>query len=220
MGARRPGAETAPAATGVSGSRACRPAGDFPDSGRASPYAERVDTLRRALAITLPLRFRDLRTAFGMFGVRGWAAALAGGLATLFVIGAVAALFDNPIFGRQLAARPQDYVIWVITAVLGGLIVGTFALTPDWSDEGKAASGGFLTTLAVGCPICNKVAVALLGTSGALNLFGPSQIFIGIGSLLLLTWTLLIRARAVVACPLDQGARSDQADARRLPDEA
>jgi len=140
-----------------------------------------------------------------MFGFRGWTVAMIGAVATLGIIGLVAALFENPLFDRQLAARPQDYVIWVSTALLGGLTLGTFAVTPAVTNQGKAASGGVLSAIAVGCPICNTVAVTLLGTSGALNFFGPSQIFIGIASLMLLTWTLLLRAQAVVgSCPVDE----------------
>lgn len=152
----------------------------------------------------LAQRFADLRVALSMFGVRGWAAAVVGAIATLLVIGAVADLYENPIFQRQLAARPQDYVIWVISGVLGGLIVGTFAVSRDSSNQTQATYGGVLSVIAVGCPICNKVAVMLLGTSGALNLFGPMQIFLGIGSILLLAWTLLLRAQAVAgSCPID-----------------
>lgn len=33
---------------------------------------------------------------------------------------------------------------------------------------------------AVGCPACNKIAVILLGTSGALNLWAPVQPVLGV----------------------------------------
>lgn len=140
-----------------------------------------------------------------MFGLRGWTLAIAGAFATLVVVGVFASLIENPLFDRKLAARPQDYVIWVSTAALGGLILGTYAVAPALTNQGKAASGGLLSAIAVGCPVCNKIAVALLGTSGALNFFGPSQIFIGIASLLLLSWTLLLRVQAVAGtCPIDE----------------
>lgn len=151
-------------------------------------------------------RFRDLRVALSMFGWRGWSLAIVGALATLLVIGIPTALIDNPVFGRQLEARAQDYWIWGISGVLGGLIAGTFAVAPGLTNHGGMTSGGVLATLAVGCPICNKVAVVLLGTSGALNFFGPSQIFLGIASLLLLGWALLVRSQAVVGtCPVPAG---------------
>ncbi len=164
-----------------------------------------MSVLRRTLAFDPATRLTELRTTLGMFGLRGWTLAIIGGIVSLLLIGIVASLFDNPVFSRQLEARPQDYVIWVLTALLGGLILGTFAVADTSANQGKAATGGFLSVIAVGCPICNKVAVMLLGTSGALNFFGPSQLFIGIASLLLLAWTLLLRAQAVVgACPVDE----------------
>jgi hypothetical protein len=151
-------------------------------------------------------RVADLRTALTLFGVRGWTFALAGAIAMFLLIGIPASLVDNPIFDRQLAARPQDYVIWAVSIGLGGLIAGTFAIAP-LTGEVKTISGGVLSTIAVGCPICNKVAVTLLGTSGALNIFGPTQIFIGIASLALLAWTLLLRTQAIVgACPTVAGS--------------
>ena len=153
----------------------------------------------------LAQRFADLLVALSMFGLRGWATAINGAITTLLAIGAVADLYENPIFERQLAARPQDYVIWVVSGVLGGLILGTFAVTRDTSNQSQATYGGVLSVIAVGCPICNKVAVMLLGTSGALNLFGPTQILLGVGSILLLAWTLLLRAQAVAgSCPIDR----------------
>lgn len=166
-----------------------------------------MSSLGRTFNLAPATRAGDLRTALAMFGMRGWLAAVIGASATLLLIGMVASLIENPVFDRQLAARPQDYVIWALTAILGGLIAGTFAVSPTVTNQGKAASGGVLSAIAVGCPICNKVAVTLLGTSGALNTFGPTQIFIGIGSLILLTWTLSLRAQAVVgSCPMDVGA--------------
>ncbi len=163
-----------------------------------------MSSLSRTLKVAPATCVADLRTALSMFGLRGWSVAIIGAIATLVIVGVVASLIENPLFDRKLAARPQDYIIWATTAALGGLIFGTFTIAPGPSNQGKAASGGVLSAIAVGCPICNKVAVTLLGTSGALNIFGPSQIFIGIASLILLVWTLLLRAQAVVgSCPVD-----------------
>jgi len=62
-----------------------------------------------------------------------------------------------------------------------------------------------LSVLAVGCPICNKPVVLLLGTAGALNFFEPLQLYIGIASVLLLGWTLLLRATALAGtCSVSQ----------------
>jgi len=45
----------------------------------------------------------------------------------------------------------------------------------------------------------------LLGTTGALTFFAPLQLYIGIGSVLLLGWTLLLRAKALTdTCSVSQ----------------
>jgi hypothetical protein len=142
-------------------------------------------------------RLAELRLTLQMFGVRGWAVAALGALATALLIGIPAALIENPVFGRQLAARPEDYVFLALASVLAGLIAGTFAVSKASGYESQVATGGFLSFLAVGCPVCNKAAVVALGTTGALNIFGPAQLFIGIASVLLLAWTLMLRARSV-----------------------
>lgn len=49
--------------------------------------------------------------------------------------------------------------------------------------------------LAIGCPVCNKIALVLLGTSGALTVFAPLQPVIGAASLVLLAATVIWRMR-------------------------
>jgi hypothetical protein len=55
---------------------------------------------------------------------------------------------------------------------------------------------GFGAFLAIGCPVCNKIALVLLGTSGALTIFAPIQPVIGAVSLTLLAGTLAWRLRS------------------------
>lgn len=149
-----------------------------------------------------------LRAAVSLFGLRGWLLAGMAAAGTLLLIGTVAAIFDNPLFTRMTPVRTQDYAIWAATASLVGLVAGTFVARRAGGHEGKLLTGGFFADLAVGCPICNKVVVALLGTSGALTFFAPAQLFIGLGSLGLLTWTLLLRSRAITrSCPVPLSGR-------------
>lgn len=145
----------------------------------------------------------ELLAVLRMFSVRGWFVAAVGGIAVLALIGVPTAIIDNPFFIRMTPVRIQDYAIWAVTALLAGVIAGTFALPAHLATGGRILSGGFLSYLAVGCPICNKVVVLLLGVSGALAYFAPVQIYIGVASLLLLIWTLRLRVRAVLAmCPV------------------
>lgn len=139
----------------------------------------------------------DIAMALRTFGIRGWLVAIGATAGTLLVIGTVAAIFDNPYFTRMTAVRVQDYVIWPATAVLVGLIAGSFAASRRPGHAGKLVAGGVFADLAAGCPVCNKVVVLLIGTSGALTFFDPLQLWIGFGSLGLLGWTLLLRARSI-----------------------
>ena len=45
-----------------------------------------------------------------------------------------------------------------------------------------AASSFFLSFFSVGCPICNKLVVFLLGIGGAMTFFNPLRPFLGIAS--------------------------------------
>ena len=150
-----------------------------------------------------------LRSVLGAFTPGAWVATFLAGFGALVLIGGTTAIFQNDLFQRMTPVRPQDYVIWLITGLLVGLIAGTFVLSSAGEQAGKAVAGGFFADVAVGCPVCNKVVVAVIGSSGALTFFGPLQIFIGIGSLALLAVALLLRARTLTGvCPLPLAAAS------------
>jgi hypothetical protein len=137
------------------------------------------------------------------FGVRGWLAAAIGAASAFLVLGVPSVIIDNSYFIRMIPVRTQDYVIWLITSVLFGLVLGTFAIPSVKGNSGKVFGSGILSFLAVGCPICNKLVVLLLGVSGALAFFEPLQLYLGIGSIALLIWTLALRARSFYgACTL------------------
>jgi hypothetical protein len=69
----------------------------------------------------------------------------------------------------------------IVTSVLAGLVAATYVRTgaPTAPDDVSRAGlvGGFLTYLAVGCPVCNKIALLALGYTGALQWFAPVQPF-------------------------------------------
>lgn len=143
---------------------------------------------------------------FGGFGVRGWLLAAAATVLTLTFIAIPTEIIANPFFGRMTPVRDQDYVFWALTGPLVGLIVGTYAMGAASSGQGGMFSGGFLSFLAVGCPVCNKLVILLLGTSGALSFFAPAQLFLGIGAVALLGVTLQLRVRALTeACAVPDG---------------
>jgi len=122
--------------------------------------------------------------------------------ASAFVIAVPTRLIPNGFFTRMTPTRPQDYAFLFASSALIGL---TFAARPSTGGaERSALAGGVGTYLAVGCPICNKVVVALLGASGAMSYFAPIQPILGVGAIALLYVALRRRLRAVNAesCPV------------------
>ena len=143
----------------------------------------------------------------------GWRWAFALGMAAVsaLAIGLPTDVIPNPVFGRQgTPVEPWAVPVLAITALVSGLHFATYVQTGGAADvEGLDRSGrfgsvgGLLTFFAVGCPICNKVVVIALGTSGALTWFAPVQPYLGLIALGLLAWALRVRLRGEVACPVD-----------------
>jgi hypothetical protein len=156
----------------------------------------------------------------------GWA--VVWGAVSLVAFGVVTAIIPNPVFGRQIPAEPFAIAVWLLSAPLMGLVMATYMVSPsapaaaplvvgDPRGSGSSTSltasrdgstlsaiAGLGAFLAIGCPVCNKVALVLLGTSGAMTVYAPLQPVIGIASLALLvgtlTWRMRVRARGD-ACP-------------------
>jgi hypothetical protein len=165
------------------------------------------------------VKIDEVRLALGLFGTRGWCVAAAAGFATLLVIGVVTAIVENPLFIRMTPVRAQDYAIWLVSGLLMGLIAGTFVGPAPAGHKGKTFSGGLLSLLAVGCPICNKLVVLLLGVSGALTVFGPAQLYLGALSVALLAWTFHLRVRAAArACSVPAFCPGETAKPGAVPE--
>lgn len=138
----------------------------------------------------------------------GWrygAASLAAGALVAVVLAIPTAIIDNPWFVRMTPVAPEQYVFWLLTSLLSGALLGTY-LVPELRRglAGSTAGAGLLGLFAVGCPICNKLVVTLLGTSGALTYFAPIQPVLGSAAVVLTSWALWIRFRVLRAtsCPL------------------
>ena len=114
-------------------------------------------------------------------------------------------IIDNPWFTRMTPIEPEQYVFWIATSLLGGALLATYLLPELRSGIASTGVGtGVLGVFAIGCPICNKLVVALIGLSGALNYFAPIQPLIGLAAVALSSWALWIRFRALrnPSCPL------------------
>lgn len=118
--------------------------------------------------------------------VAGWTAV------TAIAIALPARLVPNDFFQRMTPTRPLDYVFWIISSVLVGLVV---AFGRSSRSDASSVVGGTATLFAVGCPVCNKLVVALIGTAGALDFFVPIQPVLGTAAIGLLLWSLRRQAR-------------------------
>jgi hypothetical protein len=150
-----------------------------------------------------------------------WSIAATAG--SLLAFGIVTAIIPNPVFWRPIPPDSFAIAVWLASAPLMGLILATYlvpppavevalgsrtpglpapdtaaavAPVPDGSRSVLAYAGGLAAFLAIGCPVCNKIVLVLLGTSGALTLWAPLQPLIGAASLVLLAATLAWRLRA------------------------
>ena len=103
-----------------------------------------------------------------------------------------ARLVPNDLFRRMTPTRPLDYLFWIVGSILVGLVVA-FGRSPRADASGII--GGTATLFAVGCPVCNKLVVALIGVAGAVDLFAPLQPVLGAAAIGLLVWSLRRSAR-------------------------
>lgn len=136
---------------------------------------------------------------------RTWLLAAAAAVGVFLAIGLPTAVIPNPVFGRPVAVTWWAPWVLVVTAVLGGLVAATYLRTPDVGDgvdrPGRVAGvGGLLGFFAVGCPVCNKLVVVALGSTGALQWFAPIQPLLAVASLVALAVALRVRLRGQVAC--------------------
>jgi len=140
-----------------------------------------------------PLIPREARVTAVIYG-------LGAAIATTLLIGIPTVLIPNSWFTRMEPVRPQDYVFLAITVALTAILAASYALPAACPlQEGKLAAGGFLSFIAVGCPVCNKIVVLALGASGAMSYFAPIQPLIALVSIALLSYAIWLRFRAIRA---------------------
>ncbi|MER6406116.1 hypothetical protein ABT269_21825 [Streptomyces viridosporus] len=149
-----------------------------------------------------------------------WVTATAGAALTAVLVGVPTAVVPSPLFSRSVPVQWWNYPVLAATAVLGGLVLATFLRPPHGTgtdgsgapeDHGDpsaktagrlGSAGGLLSLLAVGCPVCNKLVLVLLGTSGALTYWAPLQPLVAVVSLVLLAEAALRRLSPADACPV------------------
>lgn len=127
------------------------------------------------------------------------------------LIGMATALIPNPVFTRDIDPVWWNYPVWIMTSVASGMLLATYiqpATAVEQSDAPDATArhgklgmvGGFLSWFAVGCPVCNKLALIAFGYSGAITYFAPIQPLLGIAALLLTGIALVRRLKGQLLC--------------------
>lgn len=160
-------------------------------SGALHPVAAgppRIAGVRDALGATV----REL----GGWPLSTWLVALGAAALAALVIGIPTDMVPTPLFKRMTPVVWWDWPFWIAASLLFGLVAATYTHPSRASRSargGAVLGGGMLTVLAVGCPICNKLVVLALGTSGALTYFAPLQPLLGFLSVLLAAVALVAR---------------------------
>jgi len=169
---------------------------------------DRVGATLRSFGVITTLAWQGLRTwETKRFVIAGVTAA-----AVLLMIGMATVLIPNPIFSREVAPVWWNYPVWVLTSALAGMLAASYVRGRNFQGSTEAPQeeqrrlgrfgivGGVLAWFAVGCPVCNKIALLALGYTGAIAWFAPIQPFLAIGALLLTAGALLARLRGSVSC--------------------
>lgn len=138
---------------------------------------------------------------------RRWFAALLVTVLTALATGIPTGVVTTSLYSRMTPVTWWDYPFWVVSSMLVGLTTATYVragpTTPATPERVRQTVGGtILATFAIGCPICNKLVVWVLGLSGALTYFAPLQPLLGALGVALLSFGLMVRLRAGAACPV------------------
>ena len=128
-------------------------------------------------------------------------------LGTFLLIGIPTDILPNPIFGREIPVRWWEYPVLAATVLLTAAWFGIrsaretgvagHAAGSDRPERPALVTVGVATAwFAVACPVCNKIVLLLLGTTGALGVWAPLQPWLAALSLVLLTGAVIYRWRA------------------------
>jgi hypothetical protein len=165
----------------------------------------------------------DRWASVASWSARRWAAVVGAAVIYALAVGIPTDLVPNPVFGREIAPTWWSWPSLLVTAVLVGLLAATYVTdqprseaTDPETDERvdtptrRGAVAGFLTYFAVGCPVCNKLVLLALGSSGALTWFEPAQPLLQVAAVGLLVWALDTRLANQLACavPASQTAEA------------
>src|SRR5690625_3176672 len=155
--------------------------------------------------------------ALRLWTPRQWWAALGFSVGFGLLVGVSTVIIPNTLFSREIPTEWWDYPVWVVTAFLAGMLAATYvrpatdgpATTVTRSDARAGRTGvvgAVLGWFAVGCPVCNKLALLALGYSGALHGFGAAQPYLAALAIGLTAVALVVRLRGQLSCPVQNTA--------------
>lgn len=155
---------------------------------------------------------KDACRALLLWDRRRIAVAVAAAALSAVVIGVATVLIPNSLFARDIPPVWWDYPVWILTSMLIGMLIASYVRGTDVESEKRpgvlGGVGGMLGWFAVGCPVCNKIALLALGYTGALTYFAPLQPILAAASVALLLVAVIIRLKGQYSCPLPSPERS------------
>ncbi len=153
-------------------------------------------------------------SAFATWTPRRWFTAAGVAALTFLALGLSTAVLPNPVFGRSIAPTAWAMEVLLVTSVLTGLLTATYVSTgaaPEGLNR-KGTIGALLSYFAIGCPVCNKLVLVALGTTGAVQFFAPVQPYLAVAGIGVLAWALLVRLRGEMTCAFVPTKTEDSED--------
>ncbi|MBU4336218.1 MAG: hypothetical protein KJ548_06565 [Actinobacteria bacterium] len=165
-------------------------------------------------------QLQDAARAWRAWPARRHLVTVGAALLTVLVVAIPTAMIPTPVFGREVGVTVWAWPVLLVTAVLSGVLSASYlggpatvtpqdtglAVAPVVADDERpgrfGAAGGLLTFLAVGCPVCNKLALVALGYAGAIQWFAPVQPWLGAAGIALLLYALVRRLPNEGGCPV------------------
>lgn len=150
------------------------------------------------------MKINNYLTILRAWSIRRWITAAVSAIATGLVISIPTAVLENSFFGRDIAVTAWSIPVIVITSILSGLLFASYVNNDSANVEDTSlkigTAGAFFSFLAVGCPVCNKIALIALGYSGAIKYFAPVQPFLAFAGVAILAYALIMRLNGEVRC--------------------
>lgn len=101
-------------------------------------------------------------------------------LAFFLFTGVITGVVQTPLFDRMVPRTHLDYAFLVLTSVLVGTYVIQRTMQPDCGGDGCAYGGAVGGFLAVACPHCNAILIALFSSSWLATYVDPIRPLFGL----------------------------------------